>query len=511
MPVETPYSADGLLDAIGGVFLVVLFYWFRFHSLKGTRSYTRAALYYSGLICFVFPFVTLYLFVVVFVSPVAAVWIMIGVWLVPWIPGAWRNCCHKMAEIPIYAHRFKEILTVAPFDLREEDTPIVQRKLARLGFLPDDFRAVHATVIQARFLKMVTIMHHLEKWEQNYDTFMQRNSETYHSLLMGFDILSFKIIRAVKSIAKINSTIIHEGTQSGWQSDDWHTLNKLAEARNEPLFRVQSATQVAMGAMIEDLRKDIDFFLDVVLLFVARGVLSNEWTFSRRRQKLETMGFEIVQPPPSIVPSVLSAVVILVICSILWIGIIGISTSGRAEIAGAKIITISVLNLLLNFFLIFHLKQRYAFANSSIFGAMPIVFILTVGFIAALLEIPVRAVFDYFQFWEHHQGSISAFLLSSGSSLMWSLFPWVTGATTAFLAQDAVWNAMSSRLQKRVLDGLVFGGGWAAGVSVIWAVNHWGFRIDGMDLPIEIGLPFSFGVGFLLGFLVLTEIRDGSS
>lgn len=514
MSLQTFQSADGLLDAIGGGFLIAMFYWFRFHSLKGTRSYTRAALYYSGLVCFIFPFVTLYVFVAILVSPIKAVWILVALWLLPWVPAAWRRSCHALAEIPIYAHRLKEILVAAPFELRDEDAPIVQRKLARFGFLADDFRAVHATVIQARFLKMITLMHHLEKWEKDYSTFMQRNSEIYHPLLVGCDLLSFKIVRAVKSMAKVNSTIIHEGAQSGWQSDDWHMLNTLATSRDEPLYRLQSVTQATMGTVIEDLRKDIDFFLDTLSLFIVRGVLSNEWNFSRRRQKLEVMGFKIVQPPPSIVPSVLSAAVILVLCSIGWFSVIGISTTGSPAISLLKVITTSVLTLLISFSLVYRLKRKYAFANAGIFGGMPIMFILTVGLIPALLEIPVRAVFEYFQYgnWNQHQESHSAVLLFSLTSLIWSMGPWVTGAMTAILAQDSIWNGISSGRQARILDGLVFGAGWAACAFLMWAANRsWGLHVDEFNFAIQIGVLFSFGVGFLIGFLVLAEIRDASS
>jgi hypothetical protein len=168
----------------------------------------------------------------------------------------------------------------------------------------------------------------------------------------------------------------------------------------------------------------------------------------------------------------------------------------------------------LNFSLVHQLKRRYAFANAGIFGGMPIMFILTVGLIPALLEIPVRGVFEYFQYGNgnQHQGSLSAFLLLSLTSLIWSLVPWVTGAMTALLAQDSIWSGISSWRQARILDGLVFGAGWTACTFAIWTANHyWALHIDEFDFPIKSGAPFSFGVGFLIGFLVLTEIRDGSS
>jgi hypothetical protein len=514
MTTEWPWLARDHLDYIGGGLLISLFYWFRFHSLKGTRSYTRAVLYYSGVICFIFPFVTLYVVVAEFVSPMSAVWILVGVWLLPWIPSFWRDFCHRMVGIPAYAYRLKEILAIAPFEILEDDTAIVQRKLARIGFSTDDFGAVQATVIQARFLKITAIMHHLEKWEHQYRTFMQRNSEAYGSLLQTFDLLSFKIIRAVKSMTRINSAIMEEVGRSRSQSDDWHTLNTLAiSAKSEPLYRLQSAAQTAVGTMMEDLRKDIDLFLDRLLLFVVRGVLSNEWSFSRRRRQLEAIGFKIVQPPPSIIPSVLTAVVIVIVCSLIWFSIVGISTSGSPSIAFVKLLVVSSLNVLCNFLLVYHLKRRYAFANPRIFGGMPITFILTVGFAAILLILPVRIAFEYFELRAQHRDSVSTFILLARNSLIFfMLWVWATGAITALLAQDSMWDSISSQRQKRTLDGLVFGTSWTVAFLVIWATNHWGFHVQAIDkLPFAMTLTFTFGVGFLLGFFALAKIRDGSS
>jgi hypothetical protein len=321
-----PWLMREQLDLVGGLLLVSLFFWFRFHSLKGTRSYTRGASYCWGILCFIAPFSTFYMLLTEFVSPIEAIWLVISAWLVPWIPKSWRHLCYKMAQIPDYAYRLKEVLLAAPFDIRAKDRDLVERELTRYGFSAIDLRAVHATVIQARFIKIATVMHHLEEWETQYHLFMERNSEIYHSLLQSFDLLSFKIIRAIKSVSRIDRAIITERGQSA-QSDDWTTLETLStSAKAEPIDRLQSAAQAAMGTVIEDLRKDIDLLLDHILLFVARGVLSNEWSFSRRRNKLESTGFKITQQPPSVVPSVLMVLVILAACSLAWFSIIGIAT-----------------------------------------------------------------------------------------------------------------------------------------------------------------------------------------
>jgi hypothetical protein len=508
-------SLDALpLDEIGGFLLIALFYWFRFNSLKGTRSYTTAALYYSGVICFILPFVTAYVFVVALLeSEILAVWILVGTWLLPWLPAKWRTFCHDIARIPSYAHRLKELLSTAPFELSKEDIPDIERKLARFGYQLDDFKAAQTTILQGRYLKLAAMMHHLEKWEKHNRTFMYRNSEAYHSMLQGFDLLSFKMIRAVKSVAKINNTIMQQVARSQTNHDDWQTLTTVAiSTKSEPLSKLQSATQTAMGTMLEDLRKDIDFFLDLVLLFVARGVLFNPRSSSFRQQAFQQMGFKITQTPSSIFPSVFSAVFIMMLCSIAWFSIINISVTGSTAIAIPKILTVVCINLLCNFILVFYLKQRYAFANIGSNGRMPVFFILTVGLVAALLILPVRTAFEYFQFWDLHNNSISAFIQLSVHSLPFSLIPWVTGAMTALLAQDSMWSTIKSRKQRRILDGLIFGGGQAGSVLALWTVHRFMFSVEGMNrISIEGVLPVSFAIGFLMGFLVLAAIREGSS
>ena len=500
------------LDFVGGFLLVSVFFSFRFHSLKGTRSYTRGASYYMGLLCFIAPFGTFYMLLTEFVSPIEAIWLVICTWLVPWIPKSWRHLCHRMAQIPDYAYRLKEVLLVASFDIQAKDIDLVDRELARYGFSTNDLRAVHATVIQARFLRIATVMHHLEEWERQYHLFMERNSEIYHSLLQSFDLLSFKIIRALKSGSRIDRAIITERGRSA-QSDDWTTLETLStSAKVEPVDSLQTAVQAAMGTVIEDLRKDIDLLLDHIFLFVARGVLSNEWSSSQRRKKLESMGFKITQPPPSVVPSVLIVVVILAACSLAWFSIIGIATGGNEKVAEFKILVIQTLNIVTNFSIVYYLKQRYAFANEEVFGGLPVTFILTVGFIAAIVLLPARAIFEYYEYWDKHHGSMSDFLQIFQHSLTFSLFPWATGATTALLMQDLMWATISSQRHRRILDGLVFGIVWTAALCMIWAANRSGFPVNGMDnVPFGIALPTTFGLGVFVGYLAISRMREASS
>jgi hypothetical protein len=522
-------------DSAVGCFIVILFYVFRFNSLRGTRSYTTGPLFCCGVVCFVAPFAIIYgIMLAITQRPMLAVVGTMALWLVatfssiPLLPRlllAWRGFCHGIARIPDYAYTFRHALSTSAFTVRDEDT--VSRQLARFGYLVSDFRAAQATVIQARFLKIAAIMHELEQWALRYPRFMERNAETYHMLQHGFDSLTFRGVRIVKSVNSVNSAIMLAREDAGEDLDDWNTLDSIAKSVDlQPLATLQSQAQTAMGVMIEDLRKDIDFFLDSLLLFVARTVLAHEWTFSRREQMLQAIGFDIKRSAPPIARSVGFAILIAAVFSLAWFSLIGVANERTGQIREAKAITLFSLSLLCNFGLVHYLKRKYAFANLSSSGKLPIVFILTIGFLVAISLLPVRALFDWFQFYPDHKGSIREFASLAAHSIPWSLFPWVTGVVTALLVQESMWTTVDSPQLRRVLDGLVFGTGLAATFGGLWVIHNLGFEVDGLrgvlfeTNTVRTGgawlpYPYSgivtificFAFGFVPGFLVPEEIR----
>jgi hypothetical protein len=102
-------------EYLGGPLIVILFYWFRFRTLKGTRSYTTFALFHLGLIAFITPFVVIYALLPERLVSLAAMWVVIFIWLVPVIPMAWRNLCHGFAGIPSSALGLRDELAESPF------------------------------------------------------------------------------------------------------------------------------------------------------------------------------------------------------------------------------------------------------------------------------------------------------------------------------------------------------------------------------------------------------------
>jgi hypothetical protein len=504
---------EGLNDLgthLGGPLIVVLFYWFRFRTLKGTRSYTTRALFYFGVTIFIIPFVVIYLLLPAKLSPLAAMWLAIFVWLVPVIPLAWRNFCQGIAGIPTCAFDLRDELAGSPFELRAEDCDVIRRKFGRIGYQIDDFVAVQSTAIQSRLLKVAAIMHHLEQWCANGETFIERNSEHYAELLRVFDLVSFKAVRTLKSSAAVYGAIMHEGKV---EPDDWHALDSLA-AQDSPSNQLQLAAQNAAGGMLEDLRKDLDFMLDNLLLFIARAALAGEGDFAGRKRRLEAIGFTMKAPPPGIMWTVATAVAVTVGWSLLWL----IALNRDIDIPGDKFygimrtFAVTPAEFIVSFWLVHYLKRQYAFANEGIFGQPPVGFILSAGLLGALPILPLQVYFDYNQFpdrnfWQVVLGDLPVLL-----------FPWSIGTMTALLVQDSMWSGYKSRQMKRVLDGLVFGAGMVVAVLLISAIHRLS-DIPVMELLNRTSIVVmvlgvfvcTFAFGFVIGYLVIARIREISS
>ena len=502
MSIETVISfLDSAVNAVGGPLLVALFYFFRFNSLRGTRSYTTRLLYHFGLLTFITPFVSAY-FLLSGLSDIEAVWVLIFVWLIPVLP-MWRSFCQRIAQIPSYAHSMQQMLAAAPFELPAEDLPAIRRKVARFGYHLDDFHAVQSTSIQSRFLKITAIMHHLDGWSRNGATFMQRNSEQYSELRRNYDLLSFKAIRTLRSTSAIYGAIMDD---TKVEPDDWGALDQLA-CHDQSASRLQSASQTASGSMLEDLRKDMDFLLNNLFLFLARGVLASEWNFARCRRRLETIGFKIERSTPSLSQTIIGVLTVTTIWSLIWL--IPLTANGlQAPTTIARTFVLPAANIILNILVVYYFKRNFAFANEGVRSKYPIEFILTVGILTAFLMLPLRSVFDYFQYPEQF---VHVFL----HGLPLSFFSWSVGATTALLMQDAMWDQFKSVRMRRIMDAIVFGTCMVLSIMVLLTFHQF-FPIPQMapmDKPgmVFVAFALSFSLGFVIGYLVMARVREAAS
>jgi hypothetical protein len=505
---------------LGVPLLVALFYWFRFHTLKGTRSYTTQLLYCIGIAVFILPFLLMYFAIVYVVREVvplkadisasSALCLVMLIWLVPGPPKWWRDFCQRMACIPFLAHGLRNTLCNSPWELPAADWPDISRKLARIGYPIADLRALQSAPIQSRFLKIATIMFHLEQWKLQGDSFFDRNSEHYSDLLAVYDLLSFKAIRVLKNTAAIYGTIMED---SKVQPDDWGALDSFS-AQNDPSNRLQFAAQNAAGGMLEDLRKDMDFLLDHLLLLTARCVLASAWTSAGRKRGLEEIGFTVKAPAHTIVWTAIAGVGVSVATVLLWFATIRNPSSlisGVPAVGVTRSFVVSPLIIIVSVAIIYHLKRNYAFANEGVFGGLPYKFIFSIGIVTALLLFPVQAGFDYYQF----PGDYVDVLVHELPIL---LYLWATTTVIALLVQDSMWRGFGSIWARRAMDGIVFGAGWVCAIGLLYAINAV-FAVPVMEKLaraswVEIVVlifGFSFAAGFVLGFVLIAPLRQATS
>lgn len=495
-------------DTYGAPLIVVLFFWFRFHTLKGTRSFTTWPLFAFGVAVFITPFMLLYWLLVQKLWPQAAIWLVILVWLIPVVPALWRGFCHQLAGIPATAHGLRDALAKSPFDVRPDDMPSLQRKLARVGYQIDDFRAVQSTAIQSRLLKISALMLHLERWAG--ETFVKRNSDVYAELLAAYDALCFRTVRVLRSSAEIYGAIMED---SAVEPDDWQALDSLS-TRHSPVSQLQLAAQTAAGCMLEDLRKDMDSLLNILLLFAARAALAGEWTQVGSKRRLNAIGFALDPSSPGFLKFVVNVAAFAFCWSLSWLVVSRwlIQMPGDQSAAALRTVVTTVLYVIVNFSLVYHFKQRYAFANENIFGRLPIGFILSIGLCGTLFVfLPVQLVFDFLQFPEER------FLEVALYDLPLLIFPWGIGAMTALLVQDSTWGRRS-RQTRQLRDGLAFGGGTTVMLAMLLAI----YRVvpmpvmrfvDGMPaltMLVDLVTP-TFWFGFFIGYFMIGRLREAAA
>ncbi|MBC9879086.1 hypothetical protein G8O24_17235 [Bradyrhizobium sp. INPA01-394B] len=484
--IELPKFA---FDLLAGPALVALFYWFRFHTSKGTRSYTTKPLFAFGVLAFMIPFVLMYQGLANVLPPLASIWLLIFVWLVPIVPVAWRNLCQGLAGIPASALTLRDELAASPFQVPEDDEPILQRRLARIGYRIDDFRAVQSTAIQSRFMKISAIMFHLERWAADRESFMERNSERYAELLAVFDVLCFRTVRVLKNSREIYAAIMEE---SRVEPDDWQALDSLS-TRHNAVSQLQLSAQTAAGAMLEDLRKDMDSVLNSLMLFAVRAALAGEWSLDRSKRRLGAIGFTLDPASPGIMRFVAKVTAFTFVWCLLWLLASGkvIDMPGDQSAGAMRTVSMTPLYFIVNFSLVYYCKRHFAFANENIFGRLPVGFILSVGLLGALLTLPAQIVFDRSQFPDGPDLDVAL------RELPVLIFPWGIGAMAALLVQDSTWDRRSQQT-RRLRDGLVFGGGMTVMLWILLAIHQF------IPIPVMAVVDHQSGLKFLLVFVVPT-------
>ncbi|MEK9281527.1 hypothetical protein MTR72_18195 [Bradyrhizobium sp. ISRA442] len=502
-------ALNSIFGSFGGPLVVVLFYWFRFHTLKGTRSFTTRPLFAFGVAVFITPFLAAYALLPHKLSPLATIWLLIFIWIIPIVPKWWRGFCHELAGIPVSALALRDTLAASPFQVPASDMPILQRKLSRIGYQIDDFRAVQSTAIQSRFLKISALMLHLERCAGQREGFMERNADLHAELLAVYDTLCFRTVRVLKSSGEIYGAIMED---SEVEPNDWQALDSLS-TRHSTVSQLQLAAQTAAGCMLEDLRKDMDSLLNNLLLFATRAALAGEWTLADSKRRLGAIGFTLDPSSPGILKFVAIVAAFTSGWCLLWLLGSGkiVHLPGDQTVGMLRTLLTTPLQFIVNFSLVYHFKRHYAFANESIFGRLPVGFILSIGVVSALIVFPVQATFDLYQFPERSFGDVVL------HELPLLIFPWGIGAMTALLVQDSTWGRRS-RQTRRIRDGLVFGAGMTVMLWMLLTIHQFVHMpvmeivdsVAGWRFMASFVLP-TFAFGFIVGYAMIGRLREAAA
>ena len=169
------------------------------------------------------------------------------------------------------------------------------------------------------------------------------------------------------------------------------------------------------------------------------------------------------------------------------------------------------LQFILNFWLVYYFKRYYGFANETIFGRLPVGFILSIGLCSALIFFPIQATFDVYQFPDRSYPDVVL------RDLPLLIFPWGIGAMTALLVQDSTWGRRS-RKTRRMRDGLVFGAGMTVMLWLLLAIHQFISmpvmeivdRVSGGAFLLSFVLP-TFAFGFIIGYAMIGRLREAAA
>jgi hypothetical protein len=265
--------------------------------------------------------------------------------------------------------------------------------------------------------------------------------------------------------------------------------------------------------MLEDLRKDMDSLLNNLLLFAARGALAGEWTLARSRRRLGTIGFALEPTSPGIGKFVAMVAAFTFGWCLLWLIGSGkmVHVPGDQAAGVMRTLVTTPLQFILNFWLIYYFKRYYGFANETIFGRLPLGFILSIGLLTALIFLPIQATFDFYQFPDRPYADVVL------RELPLLIFPWGIGAMTALLVQDSTWDRRT-RKTRQFRDGLVFGGGMIVMLFVLLAIHRImpmpvmeiADRVSGSAFWLSFVLP-TFAFGFIIGYAMIGRLRQAAA
>ncbi|GIZ50564.1 hypothetical protein [Noviherbaspirillum aridicola] len=464
------------------VLVVVLFASRRYDLPSSIREDTTALGYGIGICGYVSVSVLLYFVLYSLclkLSLPAPAYLSLALALICWrLPAAsvvdarLRESFQRVAGAPDEARRLAAMLGPERFRPSNALQQEARAILLLRGYDADDDWLPAAEPVRKLWLHAAMCFFLVKDWEKHdadpgFRRFMNgRARQDFDSLRQRFDQLSCQVVRVMATVEKLADLWVEEADADGGgpRADD---------------------KRLIVTELISDLREDIEFFVDNLSLFIARGVLSCSLTDARRQRRLSRMGFRTAPLAPS-----LSA-------TLFWIGLFyffafavaallyGSTPLHRPE--GALWILVLAATQTIAVAVAIVPKRMAGFANEDLYGNTPWAFVLGAGVAAVALAVMLRILLIP-----------NAMERLNSAPVFWLLSPFSTAATTAWLVQDSRWSHTGLLRARRSLDALVLT--IAAGATTV-IVRSLQFLVFDQAWSVS-RLPFDAGMALAVGVVV---------
>lgn len=484
----------------------------RFASPTWSRSYTTAGRYYGALTLYLASQTLLYYLISAAllsgighaerVSPLASplvVALFLGV-LMPslgvmrhleCVPREWAR---RLAEIPAYALRLVDELEQCEFRPPEHTQPQVRSVLASRGLADEGPDLPGTDAIVRRLRESACLLHQVRAWkdDRRLRRFVSGSLPEFDALEKRFDRLAIRLPRSFGNIERFAISLLGLLRRRAPAS-----VAACAESDRE----VGEVLTAGARELLHDAREDVDAFRSSLCLYVARGVLSTEFTAGARLRRLQSLGF-CPQPRQDHASKILmQCFTIIVACLFVSFAALGTGTGAhRGDVIelATKVIMIATMQVVALSLAIVP-KQRYGFANPGLDGSPPRAFLLLVGSVAMLCAAPISVLF---------KSLISKDVVFGIEQLQhtypWFLMCWFTATATAWLVQDDRWHDVG-RPRQRLLDMLVMVIGMAATFLLVRAAL---VGINAPRIPPYEMILAVVTIGAFVGYLVPAEFRN---
>lgn len=423
----------------------------------------------------------------------------------------------SVAGIPGEGEQLAILLEGAPFAASEAVLAEAKSSMVRRGLDPDHRWLAPAEPVKQLLVKAAVVFLQLRSWESNprYKHFFAEARISFDNLRQRFDQLSLKVSRTFSDIERIGEVSYLLSTSHAEPASE-QALTSSSADRQIPLEgSTASGGEGIIKKIVEDLLSDLHE--DVATLFkdfcrfIARAVLTCEFTERMRTQRLRELGFQLeTRGVAGSFNALFYAGAVILFGLWLFFAAFATGADHPSEVPIPLLVVMITAIQVGALTVAIVPKVFWKFANSGLSGRTPVGFVVGAGLAAVVVSSCLNLVVG--------------FLVLKGWDGAWlrlqHTYPWVlsafsTAATTAYLVQDQRWAGVGSIKRQRMLDALVMG---VVMCLASLAVRFWFFEFSpdqrdhtqdfDVSIRLMVSLIFSFLLGGLIGYIVPGAFRE---